>query len=303
MEARSMNKQQPIVVATDFSAPARHAAWRAAMLAAATGAPLTLAHTVTGTALDDLRRWAADGDTSASVVETDADQRLQELAAGIRKRHGVEAQTHLSLGHPVEQIARHANDVAAGLVVTGTRGAGFARGVVIGSTAERIAKRSASPVLMVRQLPHEPYRRILIPVDFSGWSHAPIELARRIAPQATLVLMHAVELPYEGRMRLAGVANDTVRRYRDTARHEAQSRLRQLATDAGLGADQVTLTMPDGADPWMLIVREEQEQDCDLVVIGRQGRHALEELMLGSTTRMVVTEGAADVLISTQRSG
>ena len=47
--------------------------------------------------------------------------------------------------------------------------------------------------------------------------------------------------------------------------------------------------------------QEEQEQDCDLVVIGRQGRHALDELLLGSTTRMVVADGAADVLISNRQ--
>ena len=52
----------------------------------------------------------------------------------------------------------------------------------------------------------------------------------------------------------------------------------------------------------MLIVQEEQEQDCDLVVIGRQGRHALDEFLLGSTTRMVVADGAADVLISSQQT-
>jgi hypothetical protein len=45
--------------------------------------------------------------------------------------------------------------------------------------------------------------------------------------------MHAVELPFEGKMRTAGVAEDTVARYRDTARREAQQRLRGLAADAG----------------------------------------------------------------------
>lgn len=53
----------------------------------------------------------------------------------------------------------------------------------------------------------------------------------------------------------------------------------------------------------MLIVQEEQEQDCDLVVIGRQGRHALDEFLLGSTTRMVISDGAGDVLISTRHPG
>ena len=298
-----MSTLRTIITATDFSAPSRHAAQRAALLARSSGATLTLQHTVGGSALDDLRRWLADDSQAAGAIEADARQRLEELAAELARAQGITVTTHLSIGHPVEQVIRHADEVDAGLVVTGTRGAGFFRGVVVGSTAERIAKRSSRPVLMVRQLPHEPYRRILVPVDFSPWSRSAIELARHVAPQASLVLMHAVELPFEGKMRLAGVADDTVARYRDAARREAQQRLHELAADSGLGADRVRLSTPGGADPWMLIVQEEQEHDCDLVVIGRQGRHAVDEFLLGSTTRMVISEGAADVLVASRRSG
>lgn len=298
-----MSTLRTIITATDFSAPSRHAAQRAALLARSSGATLTLQHTVGGSALDDLRRWLADDSQAAGAIEADARQRLEELAAEMARAQGITVTTHLSIGHPVEQVIRHADEVDAGLVVTGTRGAGFFRGVVVGSTAERIAKRSSRPVLMVRQLPHEPYRRILVPVDFSPWSRSAIELARHVAPQASLVLMHAVELPFEGKMRLAGVADDTVARYRDAARREAQQRLHELAADSGLGADRLRLSTPGGADPWMLIVQEEQEHDCDLVVIGRQGRHAVDEFLLGSTTRMVISEGAADVVVASRRSG
>lgn len=298
-----MSPLRAIIAATDFSAPSRHAAQRAALLARTSGASLTLMHTVGGSALDDLRRWLADDSQAASAIEADAQQQLQALAAQLATGQGLEVRTHLSTGHPVEQVIRHADETDADLLVTGTRGAGYLRGVAIGSTAERIAKRSSRPVLMVRQLPHEAYRRILVPVDFSDWSRSAIDLARQVAPQASMVLMHAVEVPYEGKMRLAGVTDDVVGRYRDAARSEAQQRLHDLATDAGLDTARLRLSTPSGADPWMLTVMEEQEQDCDLVVIGRQGRHALDEFLLGSTTRMVVAEGAADVLICSRRSG
>jgi nucleotide-binding universal stress UspA family protein len=264
---------------------------------------MMLMHTVGGTALDDLRRWLGERNEGETLVEADEHQRLQALAAGLAQRYAIDVRAHVAVGHPVEQVIRHANEVDAGLIVTGTRGGGFFRGVVIGSTAERIARRSSRPVLMVRQLPHEPYQRVLVPVDFSEWSHASIDLARRFAPAATLVLMHAVEVPYESKMRTAGVADNVVARYRDAAWHEAQQRLRELASSAGLGNDQVCVVTPYGADPWMLIVQHENENDCDLVVIGRQGRHALDELLLGSTTRMVLSEGTADVLISTFHAG
>jgi nucleotide-binding universal stress UspA family protein len=297
-----MSTPRTIITATDFSAPSRHAAQRAALLARSSGATLTLLHTVGGSALDDLRRWLAD-DRAAGAIEADARRRLEDLGAELGRSQGVAVHMHLSVGHPVEQVIRHADEVDAGLVVTGTRGAGFFRGGVVGSTAERIARRSSRPVLMVRQLPYEPYRRILVPVDFSACSRNAIELSRQIAPQASLVLMHAVELPFEGRMRLAGVAEDTLMRYRDAARREAQQRLHDLAADTGLDAGRVHFSTPGGADPWMLIVQEEQEHDCDLVVIGRQGRHAVDEFLLGSTTRMVIAEGAADVLVASRRSG
>lgn len=298
-----MNDIRTIVTATDLSASSRHAAQRAALLAPATAASMTLMHAVRGSALDDLRRWLdADGAT-AGVIEADARQCLEAQAAELSRSRGVEVRTHLAVGNPVEEVVKYAEDIDADLLVTGTRGAGFFRGVMVGSTAECIAKRSSRPVLMVRQLPHEAYRRVLVPVDFSQCARHAISLARQVAPNASLVLMHAVEVPFEGKLRLAGVAEDVVMRYRDAARREAQQRLRELATDAGLIPGRVSFSAPSGADAWVLIVREEQEQDCDLVVIGRQGRHAFDEFVLGSTTRMVLAEGAVDVLISSSRYG
>lgn len=292
----------PILVATDFSAPARHAAWRAALQARAIGASLALAHTVTGSALADLRRGLPGGEEAVRALENDARVQLQAAVKDVGERYAIPAQEHLLFGHPVEQVPRLASELHAMLVVTGTRGAGFARGVVIGSTAERIAKRTASPVLMVRQQPHESYRRVLVPVDFSPWSAGAVDLARQVAPGAQLILLHAVQVPYEGRMRLAGVSDESLRRYRENARQEAEQRIASLARETGLRCDEHVVSIPADADPWMLIVRAEVEHDCDLVVMGRQGRHALEELMLGSTTRMVSAEGSADLLISIHRS-
>ena len=292
---------ESILTATDLSAPSRHAADRAALLARAHGARLTLAHTLIGTALEDLLRFG-EGDDAKSVVENDARQRLHALAVRLGERHDVAVVEHLSIGNPVRELARAADEIDADLLVTGTRGSGFFRGVVTGSTAERVARRSARPVLMVRHPAHEPYRRVLVPLDFSPWSAGSIELAQEIAPGAELVLLHAVQVPFEGRLRLAGVDDSQLARYRGTAVVEARRRLDEAATAAGLRENWVAVAAPDGADPWMQIVRQELEQDCDLIVIGKHGRHVLEELLLGSTTRMVIAESSADVLVSTRRA-
>jgi nucleotide-binding universal stress UspA family protein len=294
-----MTHLKTIVAATDLATPSRHAADRAARMAKTHGATLTLVHTLGATALDDLRRWLNQSDVAQAAVEADARDRLHALALDLGERHGLKVQERLVTGHPVDSVTHHAGETDADLVVTGTRGAGFFRGVIVGSTAERIAKRSGRPVLMVRQTPHEPYRRVLVPVDFSPWSAMAITLALQAAPRATLILMHAVEVPFEGKLRLAGVDEKLVGRYRDAARSEARQKLQALAEHAGLAADRYRLVAPDGASPWMQIVQQEQEHDCELIVIGRQGRHAVDELLLGSTTRMVMSECSADVMVST----
>jgi nucleotide-binding universal stress UspA family protein len=151
-----MSHLKTIVAATDLSTPSRHAADRAARMAKTHGAVLTLVHTLGSTALDDLRRWLSDSAAAQAAVEADARDRLNALALELGQRHGLDVRELLVTGHAVEAVTQHAVEAGADLVVTGTRGAGFFRGVVVGSTAERIARRSGRPVLMVRHAPHEP---------------------------------------------------------------------------------------------------------------------------------------------------
>ncbi|MNF17923.1 putative universal stress protein [compost metagenome] len=46
------------------------------------------------------------------------------------------------------------------------------------------------------------------------------------------------------------------------------------------------------------IVEQELELDCDLIVVGKQGESALEELLVGSVTKHVLNESQCDVLVS-----
>jgi nucleotide-binding universal stress UspA family protein len=285
-----------------MSAPARHAAERAAQLAASIGARLTLVHAVSASAVDELRQWLGGSDPAAAHLIDDARARLQSLAQQLEQRHGIPVAELVATGPVIPEVTRIAQEVDADLIVTGTRGAGFMHALVTGTTAERIAKRSSRPVLLVRQLARAAYRRVLVPVDFSSWSAGALDLALRVAPGATLVLMHAVEVPFEGRLLFAGVEPRMVDHYRANAQREAQRKLHDLATAAGLPSGRYQVLTPAGA-PWVQVAQQEQEHDCDLVVIGKHGRHALDDLLLGSTTRMVMTECGSDVLVSTSSGG
>ena len=72
-----MNSLQTLLVATDLSAPSRHAAQRAAMLAQQAGARLELVHVLERGALDELRRlFDDDGETAQGRVREQAREAL-----------------------------------------------------------------------------------------------------------------------------------------------------------------------------------------------------------------------------------
>jgi len=291
-----------IVVASDLSAPARRAVDRAAMLARRASASLTLAHVVTGSALDDVRRWLDVGADPGQSIIDDARTRLHELAAGVARDHGVAVDERTLIGRPADELARLAEDVDADVIVTGTLGGGFVRSRLVGATAERLVRKSMRPVLMVRQSPRAPYRRVIVAIDFSRWSEASLRMAADMAPEADFVLLHCI-VPLERMAGLGGVDAAVVERNRATARDEAARHLQEFATRAGLDAARWSVAIRTGMPPWTEIVRLEQEQDCDLIVVGKHGVSEFEDLLLGSTTNTVIAESSADVLIFTRAIG
>lgn len=286
----------PVLAATDLSAPARHAADRAARLARETGASLTLVHALPQGPLQDLRQWL--GADLQARLEGEALRELAALAAELRATHHVPVHPLLREGQVLDVLGQAGDEVDAGVVVVGARGAGFLRRLVLGTTAERLMRRTQRPLLVVRQAAHERYRRALLAVDFSPWSAAVLAAARRVAPHARPVLFTAFQVPFEDKLRFAGVDATTVEHYRREAHARATRRLHDLAEHAGLQPGQWEPCIVEG-DASLRLVEQEQVLDCDLVVLGKHGQSAAEDLLLGSVTKHVLTEGQADVLVAT----
>lgn len=293
-----MNPKQPILAVTDFSPLARHAAERAARLAHETGAPLTLMHVLPGGALHSLRQWLGTSHPLATQLEAGAQQQLDRLAADLHTTRRIHAHTALASGSVLDEIGREADALNAALLVLGARGEGFLRRQVLGSTSERLLRRTTRPLLVVRQTPHAAYRRVLVALDFSPWSLQALALARRVAPHAHLVLFNAFQVPFEEKLHFAGVDASTIEHYRQQARTRAVQQVHALAETAGLKASQWTPCVVEG-DPSMRMAQQELALDCDLVVLGKHGQSATEDLLLGSVTQHLLAEGSTDVLVST----
>ncbi len=293
-----MTRIHTVLAATDLSAPARHAVARAALLARDAGARLALEHVVSIGALESLRQLFA-------TVPADLQQRLldgaraevEQLAAEIAERHGVSADVHLAVGAVLDAIADYADALDADVIVMGALGAGFMSELRVGTTTERVLRKTARPLLVVKQMPHEAYRRVLVPVDFSSRSMGTLRLAHAIAPNAEIVLVHAFEVPFEGKLRYAGIDEHERSGLRIKAKREAAARMNDMIARSGIDEMIVRRVVIHG-DPSTRILEQEQEQDCDLIVIGKRGQGIFEELLLGSVTKHVLTQSVGDVLVA-----
>lgn len=287
-----------LLAATDLSAPARHAAERAAILARELGAGLDLLHVISASPVDRLRRLLAEApaDLEARLLG-DARNDIERLGAVLRSAFGVPTQPSVVSGDLITEINAHARAAPADLVVLGARGASFMRHLLLGSTAERLVRKSVTPLLVVRQPPHEAYRRVLVAVDFSPSSLPALAAARAVAPAAELVVLHAYEVPFEDRLRSSGLAEEILDQYRLIAQRQALQGMRSLLAAAGLSPDAVVTLVMQG-DPSSLVIEQEQERDCDLIVVGKHGESTLEAILLGSVTRHVLQASQGDVLVS-----
>ncbi len=283
-----------LLAATDLSAPANHAVERAAMIARESGAALDLVHVVSFGPLEKLRKLVQD--TAAAIQQRILEavhHRLLTQAEGLAKRYGVTADVRVLSGSLLTEL----HDASADMVVCGARGEGFMRHVLLGSTAERMLRRTRRPILVVKQAAHETYKTALIPVDFSSSSLRAIVQARAIAPQAEIILLHAYEVPFEGQLRYASVEESTLNEYLLIAKRDATENMEALCRQAGLAVDQARYVLVHG-DPSSSVIEQEQVQSADLIVMGKHGENLFEELLLGSVTKHVLAESQCDVLVS-----
>ena len=286
-----------ILTATDLSASSLHAVDRGFVLAHATGARYTVIHALGIDALAPLRELF--GASNAAITEKIVDEAREELSGILAQpelNRGISAGIRLEEGQATAAISAFADAEHADLLLLGAHGAGFLQRVLLGSTASRLLRKSRCPVLVVKQAAHDSYRRILIAIDFSPASKTAIDLARTLAPQAHLLLLHVFEVPFEGKMHYAGVSEDIIYQYRIEARERALHQLHELAENAGLSPADYTVLVLQGDATRQILVQEEQH-DCDLIVIGKHGIHVTEELLLGSVAKRVLAESGGDVLI------
>jgi nucleotide-binding universal stress UspA family protein len=225
---------------------------------------------------------------------------LSELVEPARAG-GVSVEVLLDEGLNVAQaVEERAQSLSVDLITLGTHGrTGFQR-LVLGSVAERVLGVAQCPVMTVpaRELattPRSPaaLQRIICPIDFSPASSRAIEYAASLASQADarLTVMHVIDLPVEA----VDTPPPDFHEYRQRLVARARERLRQSVTDDSRQTCEIDELLLVGR-AYKEILRVAQEQFADLIVMGVQGRGAVDLMFFGSTTNHVVRQAACPVL-------
>ncbi len=156
-----------ILIPFDFSKYAQSAARTGANLARKTGAQVNLLHVVYAPAEWDRMPVGVQQtfpEIESSMVE--AEIKLDKFAASDVFK-GVSTQTFVYSGVAHEQISRFAKAYKMDLIIMGAHGAGESDKLFVGSTAQRVLRKSPVPVLSVKKeyIP-KAIKKILFPTDF-----------------------------------------------------------------------------------------------------------------------------------------
>lgn len=294
-----MSSIRKILVPTDFSDHARHAAETAGQLAKALGASVHLLHVL------NLPVQAVTPEAAVVPVgfwkelrahaEKQVEAEKKKLAA-----LGVTATTEVFEDVPGFAISGAAERVKADLIVMGSRGLSGLKHIVLGSVAERTVRTAPCPVLTVKaECGPLRLRTIVVGLDFSAASKRALELAKELAKAAGpahLVLVHAEYIPVELEQYLLREGDSALQRMSDAVKKDLEKVLVGLQ-DEGLSAEFLTTR----GTPEKLIVDIADQKHADLVAIGTHGRRGLSHLLLGSVAERVVRTAKQPVLTVRQR--
>jgi universal stress protein E len=139
-----------ILAPTDFSDASRKAILAGLWLAQKADAEFHLLHVIDSKDVpNDLLEHIPSGSSIRQEVNKEAEQRLEEFL----KTLGTGASrivSHLTWGHPWQEISRIAMKHQADLISIGTVGRSGVKGIVLGNTAERVLDTCDSSILTVK---------------------------------------------------------------------------------------------------------------------------------------------------------
>lgn len=293
---------QTILIAVDFSTGSRAALEQAGRLAQSHGSKLQVLHIIDADALAAFAAHRGEAFESAAEAATEGGRKaLSNWLAQSDLPSGYEIT--LAVGAPLHEILEHTKSLGADLLVAGIAGAGE-NSVGAGSVSSKLARKSVSPVLLVRAGQSQSFQKIVACVDFSEHAQRVLALTREMALQdhASVDFLHVWAdpgslLPVMGPFGESGLSMANVNLApRDELTTALQAHLHEFIHSSAEGLTH-TEVLHEDRKTGRGIADHAREAGADLIIIGALGRTNLRYLLLGSTVERVLMQSACSVLV------
>ena len=209
------------------------------------------------------------------------------------------AGTFLEIGPAHQMLIETAQKTNADLIVVGATESPILS-KLLGSTADRVMRKAACPVLVVRRELPVPPARVLLPVDLSLLS---AEAVREGLELLELLARHHGPADTAPEVEALCVVSDLDRHLfaPEEAPERAEMKVREdlkhfLALHAADSAFKVLPRTVSGRTEDEILLRI-REWGPDLVVVGTHGRSGFERFLLGSVARRVIRDSGSNMLI------
>lgn len=288
-----------ILVATDFSAAARQAVWRAGQLAKQHDAHLHLVHAQPDWNL--FARASSSGAEHYRAVVEHAEQALQDEITYIEATFGIHARGENRMGRASQVILAVVAEVEPHLLVVGARGEhnSPAMAPFLGGTALKLIAYAGSPVLVVRKPSAAPYAVAVAAVECSSAAaRALVQWAMALLGPGDCHIVHAFEVPYVERMRKRGVSETAIRLCTEEVRNAAKSVIDEILDDEPGPGQRLHAHLVCG-EPVGAVLAEIARCQPDLVVVGKHEHPPREQHLsaLGSVALRIAYHAPVDVLV------
>lgn len=284
----SRNVLSSVVVPTDFSEGAQHALDRALRLPFGPKSKLTLLHVLPDDIPGKLRKDAiAEGQRSLGKAAARATQEA------LRNGLSLHVASDVVEGDAATQILKRAHTVEADVICMGRHGRRSMVQVLLGSVSAKVVKTGDVPVLVVKNQPVSPYRRVVAAIDLLKGSDRVLKVMKPYVEEALdLSVLHASTVPYED---FVLIDSGRVEELRQESVKDATKALAALVSKAGLVRAEPKVA---GGDARLLILEEAKARTAELIVVGTRGAKGLKRVVLGSVADWVLSNAPCDVLVA-----
>jgi nucleotide-binding universal stress UspA family protein len=291
-------KLERVVVGIDFSpASVETAQWVAQQLAP--GAEIILVHAISIPEPPPIvRSRFPRRELLIDTMREGAEKRLREISLSV---NAARVWLEIREGDPVECLTAVADEYVADLVVAGAHGerAGLLEG--LGTTADRLVRTLASPVLLVTHPRLTPPSHILVAVEKPEHAQQALECAAALGRQfdAKVTALHVVSAGVaSGALAAAAIMSGTPPVDLSVGRNLAETPDRWLESVLAAGVPSERANSEVAFGEAAREIRSAIERlDVDLVVMGRRETGNLRRAVLGSVVHGVLHGATCPVLV------